>query len=603
MKHLILGGALLLQGLWLHAQGSGIPIESPTNHILDRLEILSGKLPPFHATMKPIWRGDAVRFAQIIDTTRMPLSALDRFDLYYIFKDNNEWLAQPTLPTTIGGQRQAPLPENYEYIEGGGALPLGQAQASYEDRRYVLTEKPLLKHFYKSPANFFEINERYFHLRVNPVVQFKLGKTAQQSGLDFLNQRGLALRGSVDDRIYFHTRILETQARWPPYVNDYIELYQAVPGAGFFKDFESSVFDIENGFDYLQAEAYLGFNLTSHVGIQFGHGRNFIGSGYRSMLLSDFAHNYFYLKLNWKVWRFHYQNLFAELAAESRSGRRGTSLAPKKYMAAHFLSYRVTPNFTFGFFEATIFSRERNGGQFELQYLNPVILYRAVEQFIGSPDNVLLGIDLKWNFLRRFQWYGQLLFDEFVFRELVLDNRGWWANKFAVQAGLKYINAFGIDHLDLQAEFNTARPYTYTHRDSLGSSYSHFNQPLAHPLGANFREFILLARWQPHKRWWVHLRFLHSIFGEDHNGSNYGGNILLSSRTREQDYDNRIGQGIRARTALLGADISYSPWHNLFLELNFLYRRKNSELDSFDDTATYIGGGLRFNIGPLRHDF
>ena len=58
------------------------------------------------------------------------------------------------------------------------------------------------------------------------------------------------------------------------------------------------------------------------------------------------------------------------------------------------------------------------------------------------------------------------------------------------------IDAFGIDHLDLQAEMNIIRPFTYTHRDSV-RSYAHANQPLAHPLGANLREVVLKLRYQP----------------------------------------------------------------------------------------------------------
>jgi hypothetical protein len=98
-------------------------------------------------------------------------------------------------------------------------------------------------------------------------------------------------------------------------------------------------------------------------------------------------------------------------------------------------------------------------------------------------------MDAKWNFLKRFQLYGQLMLDEFVFSELVTNNQGWWANKYGIQAGLKYIDAFGIDHLDLQAEYNQVRPYTYTHRDS-SAYYAHYDTPLAHPLGANFKELI-----------------------------------------------------------------------------------------------------------------
>ena len=58
--------------------------------------------------------------------------------------------------------------------------------------------------------------------------------------------------------------------------------------------------------------------------------------------------------------------------------------------------------------------------------------------------------------------------------------------------GIKYINAFNLRNFDLQLETNIVRPYTYQHNDSI-DNYSHYNQPLAHPLGANFAEVIAIA--------------------------------------------------------------------------------------------------------------
>ena len=49
--------------------------------------------------------------------------------------------------------------------------------------------------------------------------------------------------------------------------------------------------------------------------MQLGHDRNFIGNGYRSLILADYSTPYFFLKLNTRIWKFNYQNLFAELTA------------------------------------------------------------------------------------------------------------------------------------------------------------------------------------------------------------------------------------------------------------------------------------------------
>ncbi len=66
----------------------------------------------------------------------------------------------------------------------------------------------------------------------------------------------------------------------------------------------------------------------------------------------------------------------------------------------------------------------------------------------------------------------------------------------ASRVGAKYIDAFGIKNLDLQLEHNRVRPFTYSHFDSV-ANYTHYNQPMAHPLMANFKEVVAIARYQP----------------------------------------------------------------------------------------------------------
>ncbi|MEM1322165.1 MAG: hypothetical protein AAGG75_18030 [Bacteroidota bacterium] len=583
----------------LIAQDSGLPLGHDAYHIYDRLSIKTGLSSPIHSSLKGYARKPLVEYAIAVDTALLRLSIKDRRDLYYLFKDNNEWLAQAEQPTTLTGPQHPVYQEAYADSSGMLYRRLGsQVIASEESDRYILSKKPLWKHFYRTPANLFELTRKGFYLKLNPMLNFSMGR--QNDGdLIFHNQRGVEVRGGIDDRIFFYTNILESQSRFPDYINERIIRDGALPGAGLIKNYNSSVLDITDGYDYLISQGYVGFNISRHVSMQLGHGNHFIGNGYRSLLLSDFAANYFYLKLNTQVWKFHYQNLFVELGAESHRNRSGDRLLSKKYMAAHYLSYQITPKLNIGLFEAVVFSRNNN---FELQYLNPLIFYRTVEGFIGSPDNVLIGADGSWNLFNRIQLYGQLILDEFKFDELLVERRGWWANKLGIQAGIKYIDAFGIDHLDAQMEFNTVRPYTYTHRDS-SSSYAHLDQPLAHPIGANFRELIFKARYQASKRIAADFRLIAGNFGEDGDTTNWGTNILVPSTTREQDFGNEIGQGTSTNTLLAGIDLSYQLFHNMYVDLHYFYRRQDSENPARDFTNSYFGAGVRINMARRRLDF
>ncbi len=548
---------------FLAAQASGVPLHSPTYHIVDRLDILTGVPNPIHPEAKYYSREDVAAYAFKVDSFATGLSSRDQADLQYLFDDNNEW-----------------LPDSSRFL-----------------RHH---QRPVFRTFYRTPANLYEVNVPDFQMRVNPLLNLQIAKEQGDAELLFYNDRGIEIRGAVDRKLFFYTSIIESQARFPDYVTNRILEYQAVPGVGSYKDYNPRIVDVRNAYDYNVASAYLGLHVTRHVSLQLGHGRHFIGNGYRSLLLSDYAANGFYLKLSTRVWRFHYQNLFMELTPISQRQVSGDQKLPKKYIALHYLNFKVTPRLSFAFFEATVLNRSR---QFEFQYLNPVILYRSVEGMLGSPDNVLIGLDGHWNLLRRFQLYGQVLLDEFrVAAVFNPDEKGWWANKFGLQAGLKYMNAFGIDHLDLQLEFNSVRPYTYSHRDSL-NSYTHFNQPLAHPLLANFKELVGIARYQPTARWLFTGRVMHARTGDDTATQNWGTNPLLGYNSRVQDYGNKIGQGVGATIDLVGLDASWMLYHNLYLDAKVLLRRKNSVEGARDQSTKLFGVGLRMNIWPSNLDF
>ena len=601
MRTLICFFIAFISSFLLKGQGSILLNNDLNYEILDRLEIKTGITPHYFSNLRPFERGDAVKYALQIDSILNETSERMRFDLDYIFKDNNEWLVPTEYPTTLVGQNEEILQKEYvDSTETFYTIKDSPSLASTYNKRYFKTKKPILKYFYQTPANLYQIDEKHFNLRVNPIINFQYAVDQNDIQPIFLNLRGIELRGSIDNRIYFYTNVFENQARFPEYVNDFIDRTKSIPAAGFYKKYSSTIFNIDNGYDFANGQAILGFNVTKHVGVQFGHGRNFIGNGYRSVLLSDFATNYFYLKLNWRVGKFQLQNIFAETAGNTAAQIPGDNLIDKKYTATHYLGFRPFDKFQIGLFETVVFNRQQG---FELQYLNPIILYRTVEAYIGSPDNVLLGGDMKWNFAKGFQLYGQFILDEFKFDELFIEKRGWWANKYAGQIGLKAIDVAGIESLDIQAEYNFARPYTYTSRDSTLGSYTHYNQALAHPLGANFKEFITLVKYRPFKKLYLQGRYIRANYGDDPQGSNLGGNILLSNTTKDFEYGNETGQGIAARTSLIGIEASYQLLHNAFIDLTFFQRIKDSEDDALDQTARYIGGGLRLNINKIRQDF
>ncbi len=456
------------------------------------------------------------------------------------------------------------------------------------------SKKPIGKRFYQTPANLYEVHVKDFDLIINPVFQYTVSKENNNDQHLFQNTRGVALRGRIANKIGFAAYLTDNQERPPMYVQQWISDRKAVPGNGFYKPFKAA-----GGVDYFDARGYFSFNAAKYIDITFGYDKNFIGNGHRSLFLSDFSNNALFLKLNTRIWKLNYQNLFMEVTPAEIPG--GDQLLPKKYVAMHHLDVAINKWLNIGLFEGVIFGRK---DRFDFSYLNPIIFYRSIEQQNGSFDNSIVGLDFKANVAKRFQAYGQLSLDEFLLSEIT-KSRGWWANKWGIQLGAKYIDAFNIKNLDLQVEHNRVRPFTYSHRDSV-ANYTHYNQPMAHPLMANFKEFIGIARYQPAPKWLAVAKFIYYQQGRDSGAVSYGSNIFLPSVPpyRTMDYGFNIGSGWKTNVLYTSFLLSYEWKENLFLELNALYRRQETKTAPLQSANTsVVTVGIRWNMHRREFDF
>jgi hypothetical protein len=252
-----------------------------------------------------------------------------------------------------------------------------------------------------------------------------------------------------------------------------------------------------------------------------------------------------------------YTNLFSSYQNIGNASNSGIGGYLQKFSSIHHLSINATKWLNVGLFESIVWQGGDTTGArrgFDVNYLNPVIFYRPVEFSRGSPDNVMIGMNLKAIILKKYMLYGQLLLDEFSLTEVRAGN-GWWANKQGFQLGWKFFDFLGIRNFCWQNELNVVRPYTYGHFTA-EQSYTHYAQPLAHPLGANFIENVQFLRYR-YKRWGIEAKFLYSIYGADTLSaagvmSNVGQNLFVPTAEIGQGpsmvpniYGNSIAQGLR----------------------------------------------------------
>lgn len=337
--------------------------------------------------------------------------------------------------------------------------------------------------------------------------------------------------------------------------------------------------------------------MKDHINVTFGYDRHFIGDGIRSLYLSDFSAGAAFLRLTTKVWKLNYQNLYMELIPQYVRG--ADRRLPHKYATVHHLSVNATRWLNIGVYESVMFSRR---DRYEFGYLNPIILYRQIERYMGSPDNVNLGLNAKILIAKHIQLYGQLMLDEFKSSEL-FSGSGWWGNKYGIQAGLKYFDAFTVKNLDIQGEINIVRPYSYSHYDST-ANYTHYNQPLAHPLGAGFGEVIGVIRYQPVKNLFITLKGMFYRQGQDTTGSNFGSNIFMEYDTRSSNYGVGLINGVPANCMMFDGLVSYELRPNLFIDAGATHRQFTYDDGSVPQaTSTYFYGGIRLNIARRDYNY
>ncbi len=471
-----------------------------------------------------------------------------------------------------------------------------------EDSLFEKSKHPILKSLYTNHADLYYTKSKYFSLHLSPVLNLSLGKDIKQENNLFLNTRGVEIRGDIDGKIGFYSFLSDNQAIFPTYVQKDVYNRGALYGNNFWKKYG------EQGFDFLAARGYITTKLTKHIHAQLGYDRNFFGNGYRSVILSDVGGAYSFFKLKTNIWKLEYTNLFADLTASTLNNSRGILLSgdyPRKQLALHHLSLNVgkAKAVKLGFFEAIVYGRPDSlgGSSLNINYLNPIIFYRSIEQNLGSGGNALLGADFQWLFLNHFSLYGQFVLDEFKFANIKAQN-GWWANKYAAQLGLKYINVLGIQNLDIQGEVNVVRPYTYGHNTSY-TNYTHFNQVLAHPTGANFREFIAIVRAQPIPKLTVTSKTFLTKVGKDTTGVNWGADLQKSYVDYEQEFGNETTQGLTSTILYWDVTLSYQLKHNLFIDLQHVYRKEENELAILSNENQFISIGLRLNMRQRLNEF
>ena len=571
MKRVLLLAFGYLISISAFAQGTYVPLGGDTYDYTDRLDIKYGKiLPMLHTGTKPYLRSEVSHMAEALHFSNLKQNKVNEFQLQYLMDDSPEWL----------------------------------------DSVSSRTKHPLFKKLYREPASFAHVESKkkgLYDLRINPQIDVHIGGESEKSRFVFYRDLGVEFRGNIKKVLSFYCSATGGAERGPLYVanRNSADPFAYVSGEAYYKNYTSHLFKFNDGADWFDARGYVNVNVLDYLNITFGRDKHFWGNGQRSLFLSDNSAPMLFLKYKVTFWRIEYISMITQLTnPDSTHGESIDGTYKQKYGSFHKLNIKLAHWFDFGLFEGVV--SRRAGNNLDPSYLNPIIFYRAVEHALGSPDNEFIGADFKANAFNHMSIYGQLLLDEFNVGYMLKGN-GWRGNKYGIQLGIKYVDL--APNLDAQIEFNTVRPFTYAHENDL--SYTNYNQPLAHPLGANFYEFIAQLHYQPKPKWTMNLKLIVAKTGEDttiiQGGSpiglsNFGGDILKTD-VGPNEFGNKIGQGASATIAYINFRVSYQPWHNIYMDLETYYRNKTSSYKAYSMNTFYFGVGVRMNLAQRKYDY
>ena len=241
-------------------------------------------------------------------------------------------------------------------------------------------------------------------------------------------------------------------------------------------------------------------------------------------------------------------------------------LERRKFLAAHRVEVELARWIDLGFQEVVVYG-DRGP---EIAYLNPVMFYWAAQSYLGDKDNVMMGMDVDIHPGNGMRLYLAYVVDDLKKLRIFSND---YANKFSLQAGLLWVDPFGLGDSEMRAEYVRIEPWIYTHKFPI-NTFRHFDAPLGHALGPNSDRWKLSATRRFSRDLSLALQLSRTRHGDNEllaDGSvvNRGGDLHLGRRAGDEADAKRFLAGNLWKRAAAGASLSIRIWPFLFIEAGY----------------------------------
>ena len=233
------------------AQQQGLPLDREHRLNYEKHLYKTDKKKPFHTSVKPFVESEV--FEHVYPDTTYGLTKIDAnsgFKKVINVIGYEDW---------VRFDERGFVKPTETVVVDGDTIEINKTAKTYQDRK--------------------------FYIAVNPILHFSFGRGNNNQKVSY-NTRGIELKANIGNKVSIYSAFLENQAAFPNYVKAFVIKTRTAPGEGKVRNFK------ENGFDFSQAVGHINFAPSKHFSIELGHGKHFIGDGYRSLLLSDNAFSY-----------------------------------------------------------------------------------------------------------------------------------------------------------------------------------------------------------------------------------------------------------------------------------------------------------------------
>ncbi len=437
--------------------------------------------------------------------------------------------------------------------------------------------------------NVYKYYDKNFTFDIDPIFQMKYDLLQE----NYLQYGGIKFKGRISDFVGFYFSYRDFMEN-----GKNIDVYKYFTSTTGVKNHRATL-NKHSEYSETRGGITLGWNWGNFT---FAKDWLNIGSSYQSsVILSDKTPSFPHIRLGiepvkWFKYNFVHAWLDSQLidsttirytGVESDVLDRSQSFSRRfKYYVAHTFSFQPFNNWWLTFGESIIY-----GDRLEPIYFIP-LFFRLADHYnsidgadTGDNAQIFFNTSYRWTDIKS-KFYISIFIDELSIKDLF--SGGPNAQVYAMTLGDRFENPFWKNST-LTLEYNAIRPYSYMNADPL-HQYTSSDYQLGHWIGSNATQLYFSF-----EQYFTRAIKLEAFVQFIQKGSKEDINDYYNRKTETY----KLLFGDISRFTELGGSISYNPYHEFFIDIdyNYIATSTNRFINEYSrEKGHYLATSLRYGF-------